>query len=415
MWSWCLFLFLVHFVPRQVFGLYCNDSSSQHQATQNGHSSPWCLPKNYDRKKPPFLFLENEKKLHRMNIHYAFSIREVSEVVDSDQTLQIPMYFTVSWTEDRLVVDQQSPVWSASLTGPANESTEDAGTLKQLWKPNLEIYGLQEFKKHHILNEMAGLRISRSKKVTFDIKVTIEISCLMDFSDYPFDEHTCNFQVGSYFYDRNSVTCSSEFRDPKQSRESTERALQHSVEFRSLPKAQRTVRLASGNYAACGFQIFLQRKHQPLIYQIYIPCCLFVSVSWISFVIDPKVIPGRMSLLVILFLVIINVFNNVRSSAPSSASSKLNAIDKFMMTCIFMIFSAIFEYALILSIYTLKWDEHNYSINYESPTLRERVYMVYKKPRLLDLISIILFSSTFVLYNFHYWVIADHKYDDNFL
>ena len=132
-------------------------------------------------------------------------------------------------------------------------------------------------------------------------------------------------QVGSYFYDRNSVTCTSEFRDPKQSRESTERALQHSVEFRSLPKAQRTVRweilecqeidlshrLASGNYAACGFQIFLQRKHQPLIYQvkisaknrnklrlifsfqIYIPCCLFVSVSWISFVIDPKVGGGH--------------------------------------------------------------------------------------------------------------------------
>ena len=42
---------------------------------------------------------------------------------------------------------------------------------------------------------MAGLRISRSKRITFDIKVTIEISCLMDFSDYPFDEHTCNFQV----------------------------------------------------------------------------------------------------------------------------------------------------------------------------------------------------------------------------
>ena len=119
-----------------------------------------------------------------------------------------------------------------------------------------------------------------------------------------------------------------------------------------------------------------------------------------------------MSLLVILFLVIINVFNNVRSSAPSSASSKLNAIDKFMMTCIFMIFSAIFEYALILSIYTLKWDEHNYSINYESPTLRDRAYMVYKKPRLLDLISIILFSSTFVLYNFHYWAIADHSNAD---
>ena len=54
----------------------------------------------------------------------------------------------------------------------------------------------QEFKKQRILGEMAGLRISRSKEVTFDIKVTIEISCLMDFSDYPFDDHTCSFQVG---------------------------------------------------------------------------------------------------------------------------------------------------------------------------------------------------------------------------
>ena len=97
----------------QVSSLFCNDSSTLQQETQNGHSSPWCLPKsvptcskilplnrlfpfafvtgvcrNYERKKPPFLFL-NEKKLHRMNIHYAFSIREVSEVVDSDQTLQV--------------------------------------------------------------------------------------------------------------------------------------------------------------------------------------------------------------------------------------------------------------------------------------------------------------------------------------
>jgi len=348
-----------------------------------------------------------------MNIHYAFSIREVSEVVDNDQTLQIPMYFTVSWTEDRLVVDQKSPVWNKSVTGPANQSTEDAETLKLLWKPNLEIYGLQEFKKHHILSEMAGLRISRSKDVTFDIKVTIAISCQMDFSDYPFDDHTCNFQVGSYFYDKNSVTCTSEFHAPQRTRKSksTERALQHSVTFKKLTKADRIVRLASGDYAACGFQIFLRRKHQPLIYQIYIPCCLFVTVSWISFIIDPKVIPGRMSLLVILFLVIINVFNNVRASAPSSASSKLNAIDRFMMTCIFMIFSSIIEYALILSIYTLKLNEKEYDINRESPSVMDRIHMVYKNPRILDLISIIVFSSCFAVYNFHYWVTADHTAD----
>jgi len=367
---------------------------------------PWCLPKSYDKKKPPFLF---DDEGQTMNIHYAFSIREVSEVIDSEQTLEIPMYFTVAWTDDRLVVDQSHRAWKKSTTGPVNESTEDAETLKLFWKPNLEIYGLQEFKKHNILNEMAGLRISRSKVITFDIKVTIVVSCQMDFNDYPFDDHTCFFQVGSYFYDKNSVTCSSEFHDPKSKSNILERNLQHSVKFKKLRKSRGVVRLQSGDYAACGFEVFLRRKHEPLLYQIYIPCCLFVTVSWISFIIDPKVIPGRMSLLVILFLVIINVFNNVRSNAPSSGSTKLNAIDGFIMTCIFMIFSAIIEYALILSIFTLKLDEIEYNINTVKPNIRDRICMILKNPRKLDLLSIILFSSCFSLYNFNYWVIRDHS------
>ena len=32
-----------------------------------------------------------------MNLHFSFSIREISEVRDSDQVLKIPMYFTVEW------------------------------------------------------------------------------------------------------------------------------------------------------------------------------------------------------------------------------------------------------------------------------------------------------------------------------
>lgn len=151
--------------------------------------------------------------------------------------------------------------------GPVNMSTEDAETLKLLWKPNLEIYGLQEFKKHNILSEMAGLRVSRSKRVTFDIKVTIVVSCQMNFNDYPFDDHICFFQVGSYFYDKNSMTCSSEFRDPK-SANLQERNLQYEVSYRKLRRSRGIIQLHSGEYAACGFEVFLRRKHEPLIYQV---------------------------------------------------------------------------------------------------------------------------------------------------
>ena len=146
-------------------------------------------------------------------------------------------------------------------------STEDAETLKLLWKPNLEIYGLQEFKKHNILSEMAGLRVSRSKRIIFDIKATIVVSCQMSFNDYPFDGHTCYFQVGSYFYDKNSMTCTSDFHDPKSSN-IQERNLQYHIRFRDLRRSRGVVRLHSGNYAACGFEVILQRKHEPLIYQV---------------------------------------------------------------------------------------------------------------------------------------------------
>jgi len=387
--------------------LYLSASVSGESCSRNATQKlPWCLPVTYDKKKPPILF--NDEDGSKMNLHFTFSVREVSKVTDSEQTLKIPMYFTVSWRDDRLSVEQQHKAWSQSTTGPVNMSTEDAETLKLLWKPNLEIYGLQEFKKHNILSEMAGLRISRSKRITFDIKVTIVVSCQMSFNDYPFDEHTCYFQVGSYFYDRNSMTCSSDFHDPKSSN-IRERDLQYKVSFRKLRRSRGVVRLHSGEYAVCGFEVDLRRKHEPLIYQVYIPCCLFVLVSWISFIIEPTIVPGRMSLLVILLLVLVNVFNSVRANAPSSGLSKLNAIDAYLMTCIFMVFSAIVEYAFILAILTLKLDKNDYNINTERPNLRDKICLILNNPRRLDKLSIIVFSLCFALYNFNYWVIMDHS------
>jgi len=355
-----------------------------------------------------------------MNLMFGFTIREISEVKDSDQVLTIPMYLSIHWMENRLVIDPKHRSWTDNSTGPANETTEEAETLKNLWKPNLEIYGLEAFNTNKILGEMAGLRITKEKCVKYDIKVTVEISCQMDFSHYPFDEHVCAFQMGSYFYDKNSMTCHSTYFDPAQETDFLERNLQYTVKFRKLSKRRKIVRLTSGNYAACGFEVVLKRKHEPLMYQVYIPCILFVMVSWISFIIDPKIVPGRMSLLVILFLVIINVFNNVKSSAPSASSSKLNAIERFVVTCIFSIFSAILEYAVVLSILTLRPKSaansdrlynvfDNASSFADKPSLKDRFLFFLENPRILDLLSVFCFSSGFLIFNLHYWYFTDYS------
>merc|ERR1711884_882015 len=79
-------------------------------------------------------------------------------------------------------------------------------------------------------------------------------------------------------------------------------------------------------------------KHLFIIYfQVYLPSFMFVVTSWVSFLIKPEVVPGRMGLLVTLFLVLINIFNSVREQAP--ISSRLNAIDLYLVVCIFLVFS----------------------------------------------------------------------------
>ena len=50
--------------------------------------------------------------------------------------------------------------------------------------------------------------------------------------------------------------------------------------------------------------------------QVYLPSAMFVIVSWVSFLVKPEVVPGRMAMLVTLFLVLINIFNSVRSVTP---------------------------------------------------------------------------------------------------
>ena len=78
----------------------------------------------------------------------------------------------------------------------------------------------------------------------------------------------------------------------------------------------------------------------------YLPSGLFVLVSWISFLIPPDIVPGRMALLITLFLVLVNIFNNVNTNSPKAEG--LTAIEIWMLACILFVFGALVVYAVVL-------------------------------------------------------------------
>ncbi len=66
--------------------------------------------------------------------------------------------------------------------------------------------------------------------------------------------------------------------------------------------------------------------------QTYLPTSLFVGASWISFLIPPDVVPGRMTLLVTLLLVEVSIFLRVSDMEP--ASSRVSALSVWVISCI---------------------------------------------------------------------------------
>jgi len=302
----------------------------------------WCLPKDYNQEKHPFSYYKLENKSLPWDYDFKFVIDEISNINDKAQSMMISMYFAVSWTEPRLMINETATEWTEERTGPKDEVNESPETLKYIWYPELEIYGLETFDHQRVLKEMSGVRIRKNKTINYELNVRITISCQMNFDDYPLDAHTCQFQVGSYYDTQETVTCKAQFIYDQE----RQRSLQHFLQIEDLPECFHTVDIPSGIYSACGFQVKLQRKQMQYVVQVYLPSAMFVIVSWVSFLVKPEVVPGRMAMLVTLFLVLINIFNSVREQAP--ISSRLNAVDLYLVVCIFFVFAALIEYAVIL-------------------------------------------------------------------
>ena len=66
-----------------------------------------------------------------------------------------------------------------------------------------------------------------------------------------------------------------------------------------------------------------------------------------SFIIDPAIVPARMSLLVTLFLVLINIFNSMKSDSPQ-AESGFTAVSAWLFSCIMFVFGALVGYTIML-------------------------------------------------------------------
>ena len=72
------------------------------------------------------------------------------------------------------------------------------------------------------------------------------------------------------------------------------------------------------NPAMFGIELKFERNIKGFIIKYHLMCGTLASIASISFLIEPKVVPGRAGLLVTLFLVLSNFFTNALVSTSNS-------------------------------------------------------------------------------------------------
>ena len=101
----------------------------------------------------------------------------------------------------------------------------------------------------------------------------------------------------------------------------------------------------NNSVSTVGFKLRIERNYAKYVLSYYLPSFLIVILSWVSFAIPPEVIPGRMTLLITLVLVLVNKFGTVIEKRPRT---NVTVLDIWMIGCLIFVSGALMAYAVLL-------------------------------------------------------------------
>ena len=255
-------------------------------------SSTICLPNGYRKGELPTVPVE---------INTAIEVNNIREIDDKKMTVSLEFHPQLVWADNRI---------STNFTEAEKKSGKVLNNvnLENIWKPDLLIENLCEFKLHSVLEDLSGLAIGNGLAlglknetvIWYEFSAKAVIYCNFDFIRYPMDEQLCNFTIGTTYPASGTII----FKFHTSSVFNFGKDVQNTDDF---DLEIQNVNGNMDNNTKFGFTIKMSRRLQPFIMECYLPCIAIVIVSQISFLIPLDAVPGRVALLVTQFLTLTNI------------------------------------------------------------------------------------------------------------
>nr|XP_027231627.1 glycine receptor subunit alpha-2-like [Penaeus vannamei] len=172
--------------------------------------------------------------------------------------------------------------------------------------------------------------------------LTLLLSCAMNFQSYPHDTQQCAMKIESLSHTTDDLIF---VWDPIVPLEVDDTIELPQLDLVSNETGDCTQVYSTGNFTCLAVVFTLKRRLGYYLFHTYIPTCLIVIMSWISFWIKPEAVPARVTLGVTSLLTLSTQHANSQKSLPPV--SYIKAIDMFMSSCTVFVFLSLMEYALV--------------------------------------------------------------------
>ncbi|KAI6229234.1 BMA-AVR-14, isoform d [Aphelenchoides besseyi] len=262
-------------------------------------------------------------------------LRSISKIDDVNMEYSAQFTFREEWWDARLAYEQFADENTQIPPFVVLATSESADLARQNEK---------EARRHLIDKPNVLIRIYPNGQILYSVRLSLVLSCPMSLEYYPLDYQTCLIDLASYAYTTDDIKYEWKAENPIQQKDGLRQSLP-SFELQDVLTDYCTSKTNTGEYSCLRTKLILRREFSYYLLQLYIPSCMLVIVSWVSFWLDKDSVPARVTLGVTTLLTMTTQSSGINAKLPPVSYTK--AVDVWIGVCMAFIFGALLEFALV--------------------------------------------------------------------
>ncbi|XP_030429126.1 glycine receptor subunit alpha-2 isoform X6 [Gopherus evgoodei] len=239
-----------------------------------------------------------------VNVTCNIFINSFGSVTETTMDYRVNIFLRQQWNDSRLAYSEY----------PDDSLDLDPSMLDSIWKPDLFFANEKGANFHDVTTDNKLLRISKTGKVLYSIRLTLTLSCPMDLKNFPMDVQTCTMQLESFGYTMNDLIFEWLSDGPVQVAEGL--TLPQFILKEDKELGYCTKHYNTGKFTCIEVKFHLERQMGYYLIQMYIPSLLIVILSWVSFWINMDAAPARVALGITTVLTMTTQSSGSRASLP---------------------------------------------------------------------------------------------------